>query len=237
MAESTSYKQFNRFLVAVLVVTLLAGLLKIGLTVLCEIYVYSIPILGGLLQSLELVELTNFVAFSILGFGIGSATAMLPGRVRLRLGAIALTILTPIILSTSYATRYHMWVGNVASQADIPRAEARQLANTFLDSKTGWSGSLGFYLYTVEIPILPLSTAEMEDISATQSRFQSDLTEASGLESNSIKLLFSIVGWGIRGFYLFIALMSVAIYFYRGMGRAQTVRQQRRQAPPTYQRT
>jgi hypothetical protein len=224
MVSSKTNQRIIQFAIAALFVGAIALLLKIALTVLGEIYVYSIPILGGLLQSIELIELSNLIVFAILGFGLGVATAFLPARLRQRWGAIALVILTPIVLTSGYMTRHHMWVRQVAQQAEISVEQAQDVTDVFLQAEANYGGTLGYFLYTVKVPLLPTVAQEMKELTASERRMQSELSSMSGMQSGLLDMVFNAVGWGIRGFYIFIALMTVFIYFYKGMGRVQAAR-------------
>ncbi|MGP1383995.1 MAG: hypothetical protein ACTS2F_10580 [Thainema sp.] len=226
MASKTINQRISQFAIATLFVAAISILLKILLTFLGEVYVYSIPILGGLLQSIEVVEICNFLIFAILGFGVGVATVFLPNRLRQRWGAIALVILIPIVISAGYMTRHHYWVRQVASEGQISVAEARSTTNDLLQAEMDQGGALGYFLYTIKVPLLPTDARSIQDLASSEQRLNREVVEISGMESKTVSLLFDLVGWCVRGFYLFIALMTACIYFYKGIGRVHSVRQQ-----------
>lgn len=229
MANKTTNQRIGQFAIATLFVVVIAILLKILMTFLGEVYVYSIPILGGLLQSIEVVEVCNFLIFAILGFGVGVATVFLPTRLRQRWGAIALLILIPVVISSGYMMRHHYWVRQVAAEAQISVAEARSTTDQLLQSEIGADGSLGYFLYTIKVPLLPTDAQSIQDLANSEQRLNREVVEMSGLQSKTVSLLFDFVGWCVRGFYLFIALMTACIYFYKGIGRVHSVRRQQQQ--------
>lgn len=234
MASKTINQRISQFAIATVFVTTIAILLKILMTFLGEVYVYSIPILGGLLQSIEVIEIANFLIFAILGFGVGVATVFLPNRLRQRWGAIALVILIPVVISTGYMTRHHYWVRQVASEAQISVAEARSTTNSLLQAEIGRGGSLGYFLYTIKVPLLPTDARSIQDLADSEQRLNREVVEISGMKSKTVSLLFDFVGWCVRGFYLFIALITACIYFYKGVGRVHSVRQQQQQRVKAY---
>lgn len=229
MANKKTNQRISQFAIATLFICAIAILLKILITFLGEVYVYSIPILGGLLQSLEIVEVSNFLIFAILGFGVGVATVFLPNRLRQRWGAIALLILIPIVISSGYMTRHHYWVRQVASEAQMTVSEARSATDSLLETQIGQGGTLGYFFYTIKVPLLPTDARSMQDLATSEKRLNQEVVSMSGMESKTVSLLFDVVGWSVRAFYLFIALMTACIYFYKGMGRVQSVRRQQQQ--------
>ncbi len=54
--------------------SLLLAALKAIAAWLADVFLYSVPWIGGFLKSIELIELFNLVVFAILGAGIGAAT-------------------------------------------------------------------------------------------------------------------------------------------------------------------
>lgn len=220
MLSSKTSKRALRFVIFSLIIGAIAAFIKIVLTYLGVTRLYALPIIGGFLQSLELVELSNFVVFPMLGFGIGIATVLLPQRLRQRVGALMLLGLTPLILSTSYITRHHLWVEQVANQTNIPADQAQDVTNTFLEAKANHAGLWGYYLYTASVPLLPHEAAEMQQLDESEERVRNELNYFSGLESDALERLFDAVGWGIRGFYILVSLLLVSVYFYKGFDRA-----------------
>ena len=185
-----------------------------------ETYLYSIPFLGGLLKSLEVVELTNILVFAILGMGIGVEIVKLPRKRRLSFGLISLILILPLVFNTSYLTRQHLWIQRVADQSKITYAQARQLTNDFLDRETGSKGFIGFFRLTTRVPILPTAFTEIETLRDDEKWFRSELTRFSGIEPGVFSRLFDSAGWGLRIFYILLSITTFFIYFVKG--RAKT---------------
>jgi len=211
----------------ILALTALTLLLKVAITLLTELYLYSIPILGGLLKSIEAVELSNILIFAILGTGVGAATLFLSIRQARSMGLILLCLIVPFVLSSSYVTRHQFWIQSVAREGNISVAQARAVTDSFLSYEVGEGGILGFYSYTAVIPIPPTSRTEMQKITNSERRVRFELTRVSGVKPGIFAIVFRIVGWGIRIFYTLLSLLTAIIYFYRGLERAQLVRSNR----------
>ena len=138
--------KFKNPIVRYILVGGILTLLMVGLKVLIawagETHLYSIPFLGGLLKSLEVVELTNVLVFAILGTGLGAELAKLPSKKRLSFSLFSLFLILPLVFNTSYMTRQHFWIHQVADQGQVSYAQAKQLTNDFLDHETGSKGLL-----------------------------------------------------------------------------------------------
>ena len=229
MVSSKPNKRISQFAIAVLLTGGIAALFKSLCAFLGDRYLYSLPILGGFLQSIELIEVSNFLIFAFLGFAIGITTRFLPQRSRERLGVLVILILAPVVFSTSYLTRHYLWVQQVAERTNLPAQEAQSVTDVFLENGSGHRGPLGYYLYTAKMPLLPTTAQDIEDLSATEERIQTELTQVSGIEAQWFSLMFDVVGWSIRGFYILITLITVSLYFYKGLGQVRTAQQRRTQ--------
>lgn len=198
-----------------------------------ETYLYSIPFLGGLLKSLEVIELTNILVFAILGTGIGSEIAKLPHKRRLPFSLISLVLILPLVFNTSYLTRQHFWIHQVADQGKVSYAQAKQLTNDFLGSETGSEGFIGFFRLTTRVPILPTTLTDIETLQDDEKWFRSELTRFSGIEPGVFSRLFDSAGWGIRIFYILLSITTFFIYFAKGLTSAQSKSYHRTtQTPP-----
>ncbi|NET38064.1 MAG: hypothetical protein F6K19_39715 [Cyanothece sp. SIO1E1] len=195
--------------------------LTIGIKVLVafwgEKHLYATPILGGVLKSLEIIELSNLLVFAILGLGIGAATTFLSAQAGQRASAILLILIVPLIFSASYSTRYHLWVEQVAAENKVAFAQAEAITNAFLADESNSEGFIGFFLYTAKVPVLPIDAAEIKGLTGSEKRVRSELTRFSGVEPGFFVILFNLVGWGIRFFYILLSIITVAIYFHKGL--------------------
>lgn len=211
----------------------LALLVKVIAAWAAEAFLYVVPFIGGMLKSLELMELSNILAFAILGMGLGSASRYLPSQGRTWQRALLLVVAVPLVYFASYATRQQFWVNQVAVEADLSRPEARELTSQFLQREAGDPGFWGFYRLTTQVPVLPTDPQELDKLSDDEKWFRSELTRFSGVEPGIFLRLFGGVGWGIRLVYGILSLLTVGIYFNKGVRLAQAPRQP---APPPRRR-
>ncbi|MDB9528470.1 hypothetical protein PN498_20935 [Oscillatoria sp. CS-180] len=223
-ASSKSSKLLRYFCATFL---LIAGIvaLKCGLAWASERYVYTLPILGGLLKSLELIEVTNVVIFAILGVGLGAFTLWLPRQWGLLPKVLPLVIAVPLVFMSGYAVRYHVWVQQVAVQSELLPTQAQRVTNALLEQATGNQGVVGFFRYTIQVPILPTDLRALQSIDEDDKWFRSELTRFSGLEPGLFSMVFKLTGWGIRLFYTLLATVTAVIYFAKGIVWANQNRQ------------
>jgi hypothetical protein len=57
-----------------------------------------------------------------------------------------------------------------------------------------------------------------------QKWFRSELTRFSGIEPGVFSMIFDGAGWGIRIFYMVLALLTGLIYFFKGLAWADVAR-------------
>ncbi|HEY9887813.1 MAG TPA: hypothetical protein V6D02_05390 [Candidatus Obscuribacterales bacterium] len=193
-----------------------------------EQFVYTLPIFGGLMKSLELVEVTNVIIFAILGVSLGAFTLWLPRRWGLFPKLLPVVVAVPLVLMAGYGVRYHLWVQQVAVQSELLPAQAQTVTNTLLKRATGNEGLIGFFRYTVQVPILPTDLRALQSIDEDDKWFRSELTRFSGLEPGLFTLVFRLTGWGIRWFYVLLAGVTAVIYFVKGLAWANQSRQPQR---------
>ncbi|MDA0673418.1 MAG: hypothetical protein O3C67_06895 [Cyanobacteria bacterium] len=181
-----------------------------------DTYVYTLPLFGGLLESLELVEVSNVLLFALLGVGLGAATRNLAGPLRgwRRVGLLLLTV--PIVFLSSYWVRQYLWIQKVAIASEISPTQAAQVTDRLLQEATGHEGLLGFFVYTVRAPLLPTDLGALKSLDEDDQWFRSELTRQSGVEPGLFTLIFQVAGWGIRLFYMALAAITATIYFARG---------------------
>lgn len=192
-----------------------------------DFLLHPIPILGGWIQSLELIELTNIVIFALLGFGLGGATCHLSGRTPLWQKSLVLFIALPLVFLTSYWVRQTLWLQQIASSSELNYAQAIEIANQALASESGDTGFWGYFCYTTQMPILPTSLSDIQRLADDQKWFRSELTRFSGIEPGIFTLIFTGAGWGIRGFHIIVAGLTGIIYFVKGLAWADATRLRR----------
>lgn len=220
-------------------VTATAALVKYLLSQLAESVIYPIPFLGGLLQSLELAELSNLLVFAILGLGFGMLTRWLSSQWGLRLSAALLIVLVPLILMISPQVRYDRWVEAVADQAQLNRSEAIALTNAYLDDRIQSQGLWGFYRYTARYTTLPTSQPEMQRATRIDARVQDQFAKVTGMGTAIVATLMTLCSWGLRLFYFMIAAIVTVSHFQEGLNptaarsRSRTTREAVPTAPPS----
>lgn len=221
---STATAKYLLTLAAVVGAVLLA---KLIITWAAEVFLYPLPIFGGWLKSLEIVELTNILLFALLGFGIGGASRYLSAKTPLGMKSIALIVALPLVFFSSYWLRYQMWLGQLSAQAELPHQEIVAMANQALERESGSQGFWGYYRTTTKMPILPATTAELERMAQDQQWFRSELTRFSGIEPGVFSMIFDGAGWGIRFFHMLLAALTGLIYFSKGLAWADGARLRR----------
>lgn len=224
MRVSTKQFQVLRYVLGVLLLVLGIIGLKALIIWMANLFLYGIPIVGGWLQSLEIVELVNIPLFAVLGFGIGVATLYLPPRRPLWQKSIALMIALPLVFLSGYWVQQTLWLRSVAANSEVTYQDAVEVANTVLVEEIGSDGFWGYFRITTQLPILPTTTQELSNITNDQRWFRSELTRFSGIEPGIFTLLFNSTGWGIRLVHLLIALLTGLIYFVKGLAWSDAVR-------------
>lgn len=216
-----------RYLVTILAIT--AALLGVKLLIAwaAEVYLHPIPILGGWLKSLEIVELVNIILFALLGLGLGGATLYLPVKTPLVIKAIALIITIPLLFFSSYWLRQTLWLNHLAAESNQPVEQVTALANQAIQRESGSEGFWGYFKVTTKMPILPASVAELERMAEDQQWFRSELTRFSGIEPGVFSMIFDGAGWGIRIFHMALATLTGIIYFFKGITWADAARLRR----------
>lgn len=216
------------------------GLLVCGLTIAGKLvvawgvdaYIYSLPIVGGVLASLEVMEIASPILLALLGLALGALTYYLPTGIHLGIRLLLLILALPLVLLLGYKVRHNLWINRVATQERISLDQARQVSDAFLEQETSKQGSVGFYWYTVTSPLPPTRLSSLEttsDINSLQQQVTdvgSRQTGALGLAFRFYHWLFSHAGWGIRVAYALLSGFMGLSYFYKGQNWAE--RQRRR---------
>lgn len=208
---------YFKYFSAVVLLILGVLVLRSAIAWAAEGFVYTLPFVGGLLKSLELMEVSNVVVFAILGVGLGACTLWIPRQRHVLIKAVPLVLAVPIVFLIGYGVRHHLWVQQVAIQSELLPAQAEQVTNRLLVGATGQEGLWGFFQYTVEVPVLPTDLSALQSIDAEDKWFRSELTRLIGLQPGIFSRLFYWAGWGLRLFYLLLALITAIIYFAKGL--------------------
>lgn len=187
-------------------------------------HLYTVPWVGGLLQSLEVVEISNVLVFALLGWGLGAMTCWMarPWGPWRRLLVLVLSV--PMVFISSYAVRHHLWLQAVAIESNIPMDQAAVVTDLLLDEATNHEGVVGYFYYTVQVPLPPTELSALQRRDNDDQWFRSELTRQSGLEPGLFTLMFYLAGWGIRLFYMGLAAITAAIYFTKGSAWAASRR-------------
>ncbi|MEY3300507.1 MAG: hypothetical protein RLZZ597_3767 [Cyanobacteriota bacterium] len=213
-----------RYALTISLVTALVLVARLAITWAAEVFLHPLPIAGGLIKSLELVELSVVPLFALLGFGLGAASRSLPAKTSRVIKALPLIVILPLVFFSSYWLRYHLWLDQIMTQANLPRDEVIAMANTALERESGSAGFWGYYRTTTRMPILPATGAELQRMTEDQNWFRSELTRFSGIEPGVFSMIFDGAGWGIRIFYMILAGVTGLIYVLKGMAWADTQR-------------
>ena len=222
-----SSKLLRYFCATVLLVVGMMAL-KAAIAWAAEALVYGLPIVGGLLKSLELMEVTNVIVFAILGVSLGAFTLWLPRQWSFWPKLLPLLVAVPLVFMSGYAMRYHLWMQEVAVESELLPTQAELVTDTLLRQATGNGGLIGFFRYTVQVPILPTNLRALQNIDQDDKWFRSELTRFSGLEPGLFTRIFMLTGWGIRLFYTLLAVITAGLYFTKGIVWANRNRQPHR---------
>ena len=218
MAPASQKSRIALFFAIGLGVSLAMGLLKALAAWLADSYVYSVPWVGGFLRSIELSELSNLIAFAILGASIGAATLLLPRRWDHRATLSVLAIVSPFVFCGSYLMQQHLWIDRVASEANLSYDEARDLTNTYLEREVETRGFFGFFPFSTQLAELPVRRQTLESsqsVNPTKALTQ-ELAGYDDPRANFVAYWFERVGWLVRFMYIAIAGLTGLIYYFKG---------------------
>ncbi len=185
-------------------------------------YVYSLPIVGGVLATLEVAEIASPILLALLGLALGALTYYLPSGSNLGIRLLLLGLTLPLVLLLGHRVRHNRWVQQVANQENLSLAQAQQVTDEFLQQETSKSGSLGFYWYTATRAAPPTRLNNLETTNDT-SLLQNQLTDLGKRQTGLLGLVFKLynwlfarAGWGIRAIYVLLSGFMGLSYFYRG---------------------
>lgn len=201
---------------------------------LAEVYLYSIPWIGGFLRSIELAEISNWLVFALLGSGIGAATFYLPARWNIWAKTGLLLAVSPFVFSASYMMQQHLWIQRVATRADISYDEARNLTNAFLEREAGNGGFFGFYPFSTEVAELPTQRQDLESEQRgnPSKLLAQELSSYKDPKADIVAYVFERVGWLIRFMYMTLAALTGLIYYFKGQEWADNRRRASLEANP-----
>lgn len=208
----------------------LLGILACGLTIVCKLaivwsvdsYLYSLPIVGGVLASLEVAEISSPILLALLGLMLGALTYYLPESINLGVRLLLLGLAIPLVLLLGHTVRHRMWVQQVATQESLSISQSQQVTDTFLRRETTKSGIMGFYWYTADRAVPPLRLSNLEtatDINSLQDQLSALGSRQTGLLGIAFSLynwLFANAGWGIRTAYALLSGFMGLSYFFKG---------------------
>lgn len=207
-------------------VTLAMAALKALAAWLMDVYVYSIPWVGGFLRSIELVELSNLIVFAILGASLGAATLLLPRRWDHRAKLALLAAVSPLVFCGSYMMQQHLWIKRVAAQSNIDYGDARTITNAYLNREVGSGGFFGFFPLSTQLSELPIRRDSLESaqsINPTEALTQ-ELSDLDDPRADFAAILFERVGWLVRFMYIVIAGFTGLIHYFKGHNWADAQR-------------
>lgn len=196
----------------------LAALVKVFTTLLAENAIYSIQFLGDLMRGIEIAEVFNLLVFAILGLGMGLATAFVPRQFGIRLNAVLIIILLPLLLSVGPFVRYDNWINEFATNEAIPLEESKTYTDNYLLRRIDRSGLLGFYLHTAKYPGLPVYIAQLDEADPLESQAVAQVERSVGVTSEDLSWWFTVCMWGIRSFYYLVSAVTVIGHFGQGIG-------------------
>ncbi|TAD78319.1 MAG: hypothetical protein EA001_07890 [Oscillatoriales cyanobacterium] len=182
-----------------------------------ETNIYEVAYVGHFLRSLEILELLNLLIFAILGMGAGIAAGMLPPPSGRQLTTLLLAVVVPGLFAISPAMRQEAWVLRAADHQRITPAAARVQIDRFLTKQVGQSGLWGFYTYSARYPELPLAPGQMQEIPAIDRQVKATLANLLRWETKAIEQLLEGCTWGVRGFYLLLAVLTTLTHFNQGL--------------------
>jgi hypothetical protein len=182
-----------------------------------ETNIYEVAYVGHFLRSLEILELLNLLIFAILGMGAGIAAGILPPPLGRQLTMLVLAVAVPGLFVISPAVRQEAWVLRAADHQRIAPVAARVQIDRFLTRQVGQSGLWGFYTYSARYPELPLAPGQMQEIPAIDRQVKATLANLLRWETKAIEQLLEGCTWGVRGFYLLLAVLTTLTHFNQGL--------------------
>lgn len=224
--RQTNFQLFL-YLLCIFLIILGVGLLKRLSIFVANEYLYSIPILGEILQSIEIGELVNIIVFAVLGLFIGVSTYLYPQQNPRAVSSLILIISVPLLFTLTSWVRYHEWLTYFSIQEKILVPEATQITNTFLNDNVGVSGFPGFYLYTGKYPVIPSNREEMKAMVEIDQKVKGKFTQFLNQQADLVTFIYTHQGWLIRGFYFAMTVVTAVYHFQVGLKEAEFLEHRR----------
>ncbi|MBD2553513.1 hypothetical protein H6G51_09515 [Limnothrix sp. FACHB-708] len=182
-----------------------------------ETNIYEVAYVGHFLRSLEILELLNLLVFAVLGMGAGIAAGVLPPPRGQQLTALVLAVAVPGLFAIAPAVRQQAWINRAADHQRITPEQAKIQVERFLSKQVGQSGLWGFYTYSARYPELPLAPDAMREIPTIDRQVKATLANLLRWQTKSIEQLLEGCTWGVRGFYLLLAVLTTLTHFQQGL--------------------
>ncbi len=205
------------FVGCAVVLAAVAIALKVVALQLAHQFIYPIFMFGDLLRGLEIIDLLNILVFAIVGMGFGLATGLLPTPDARKISTFFLILLVPIILAVPQIVKYNLWVQDIAIDDEISLPQAKTVADSFLKRRINNDGVFGFYLYTGQFPMIPTRQVQMQELERLEKQVNSKFVRVSGIPPTVVTLLMGICFWGIRVFYLAVAVITAMAHYRDGL--------------------
>lgn len=231
MQNRQNWLKLVLYFTVITLIILMVGLLKRLSLFVANEYLYSIPIMGDLLESIEIIELANVVIFALLGLFVGVSTLLFPGRNSRTVSALILILTIPLIFTIPSWVRYQDWLHEVSIQETLSLPAATKLTNTFLEKNVNQTGFLGFYLYTGKYPVIPSNRAEMVAMEEVDTRIKKQFTQLLSSQAKFINFFYSSQGWLIRSFYFMMSVIATIFHYHQGLQEADFLASRRRRVP------
>jgi len=180
-------------------------------------FFYSIPLLGGIARSLELVEFVNLFLFSVLGMGVGLSVQLLPHPKNDRISKSILTIIIPILFLSGCFFQYQIWLSYVRQDMGLNPIEVRTVTNQWLQQTVNKSGVWGFYHYTTRYSVLPTNPDRLEASIKGSDRVNELFSRIFSTTPNAMGNFLSFCVWVLRLFYFSLAILAAWHHFQDGL--------------------
>ena len=223
---------FLPYLSAVLGILIVLLFLKGLAVVATDRILYSIPILGGMARSLEVVEFFNLILFSILGMGLGFAAALIPKPNAQDISQTVLVILIPILFLTGCFFQYQLWLADVQNEMQLNPIEVRRVTNQWLKESINHEGIWGFYHFTTKYSVLPTNTSRFEASIQGHQRVTQLFAQILSLSPKTTSQFLSFCVWLLRLFYLTISVLAALHHFQDGLYRRYQLQQRSQRSKP-----
>lgn len=231
MPAPSSLSSRQRWILYGILVALLFGvalLAKAAVVVLAYRVLYSLPWVGGMVRSLELVELINILIFAVVGMGLGLLSRLNSTALGDRVNTIILAIGLPVLFLSGGLFHYQLWVNGVSTAQELTYGAARSLTDRWLTESVGGGGFWGYYRFTAQYTLLPMDTEEVQVAVLGVQRVGNLLGSVLDRSGETVTGLLSLNTWLLRLFYFGIACLSGLTHFQDG--RAHVYKAQLRQA-------